>query len=179
MKDATISLVRGNPTLPGYEGIVNRAIMDVEKGWAVHVRVYVRGYTFEETLEFLPGKVFPFSGVKQTLGVVPADLFREPIMDWTPQEVEDLWTFCKVQTWIGRGYNIPQLLADAVIFKTRPFWEWLNYVPFAAHHRSAVCSAFVGEGLVGAGKNYFPNIDPAMLTPQDFVTMDGYQDVAA
>jgi len=187
MNDPIIGIVKGDPKQPGIYGIVNRAIIKATSkpgapAWATHVRLSMRRpgsqdyFTFEETIDFETGKLIPFSGVLETPGIVPADLYRTPVMEWAPGELLDLWTFCKMEQWIGRGYNILQLLADAIIFKTRPIWEKLNYVPFAHHDLSAVCSAFVGEGIAGASTRYFDKEDAAMLVPQDFVTMAGFQD---
>ena len=131
-----------------------------------HVAYYAGGYTWESTIEKRPGSLLPQSGVIQTRGLKAAPLYREPTRDLTTAEVDGLVRYGQVQIWIGRRYNIAELVADVLIVPTRKFWEWLGWIPFGNNSHGAVCSAFVAKAFVyGALIPVFAEIECADRIP--------------
>lgn len=83
----------------------------------------------------------------------------------------------QVQIWIGRRYNIAELVADVLIVPTRKFWEWLGWIPFGNNSHGAVCSAFVAKAFVyGALIPVFAEIECADRDPGDFAIHSFWKD---
>lgn len=182
-----VGLVKVHPNDPEYAKVVGAAIVRrTGKPW-VHVKLLLqrpgdyqqRVYTFESTVEEEPGRILPFSGAKLAQGLGAADAWWQPETSWDASELDDLWTWCAMQVWLGRKYNVLQLLFDWVIFPTRQFWTKLGRVPFGAPRHGGVCSAAAGEGVTAAAPDkaarYFHGLAPATLVPGDFADMPGWE----
>lgn len=182
MKSGSVGLYKGNPAQTGIDGLVTRAEMAVQGQWT-HVNVIAASprmgtaYTFESTIWDLRGRKLPLSGVKRTPGVNVADLYREPVVDLTPEQEELLWLSCNMAYFLDHHYPIRSLILDAVIYPTRKFWQTLGWVPFSGGPMTGVCSKFVGERIVQCGWNPFA-VDPALLVPSDYATNPAWKDVA-
>ncbi len=177
MRDGSLLLYHPTPGEPGYEKLLDGVQEKVTQSTFTHVAFYAGGYTWESTIEKRPGSLLPQSGVIRTRGLKVPHLYREPVRKLTPEEVAGLVGYAQVQLWIGRRYNVAELVADALIVPTRKFWEWLGWVPFGGNSHGAVCSAFVAKAFVyGALIPVFTEIECADRDPGDFAVHAFWRD---
>ncbi len=177
MKDGTILLYHPTAGESDVLKVLDAAQEAVTRSTFTHVAYWAGGYTWESTIEKRSGGLLPQSGVVQTQGLKPAPLYREPILDLTPAQIDGLVRYGQVQRWTGRRYNVAELVADALIVPTRRFWEWLGWVPFGSNSHGAVCSAFVAKAFVlGALISVFEEIQCADRDPGDFATHGFWRD---
>ena len=180
MKDGSVGLDHRHPG----EGVVLEVLDDAQNAetkspWT-HVTWYVGGCTWEFTLEKVPGQFLPESGMVRTVGVKPADLWREPVVALTPAQADGMLRWSELQAWLGTKYNIAGLIAFSVEYHTRAFWDWLGVTPFNSSFKEAVCSVGAARAFcLGGWLPIWSKTELATRVPGDFAKHSFWRDVAA
>ena len=139
-----------------------------------HTAIFLAGFTFESTGWQTPGaKWWQFwtyrSGIKISRGelmggtslsplIVPSDSQVELMLEFATDQINDRW-------W----YNGLLLIADALIYPTRWFWNKIGWIPFSSRYLGTVCSTFVDEMFKAAGIDLWPGRSEATTVPGDYV----------
>jgi hypothetical protein len=180
MKDGCVGLDHRHPG----EGVVLEVLDDAQNAvtktpWT-HVKWYVGGCTWESTFETVPGRLLPVSGIVRTVGLKQADLWREPVVDLTADQVAGMLRWSELQVWLGTKYNISGLIADALIVPTRSFWDKLGWVPFGSSMHEAVCSVGAARAFcLGGWLPIWKQSELATRTPGDFAAHSFWRDLPA
>lgn len=165
------------------EGAVLEVLDDAQNAvtgtiWT-HVKWHVGGCTWESTLEHVDGQLLPASGMIRTVGVKPADLWREPVTNLTQEQVEGILRWSELQVWLGTKYNVAGLVAFAFFYRTRGFWDKLGWVPFDETLHKAVCSVAAARAFcLGGWLPIWKKTELASRVPGDFATHSFWKDVA-
>lgn len=156
--------------------IVGQAIKDVTGGPA-HIAICVGGFVFDDTVWHQAGRFFPVSGVRIAAqdSIIGTHTVRDPVTPWTLLETKQALQAAIDQVNLRRHYNIPLLVADAVIYPLRGLWKFLHWAPFE-HSKEYVCSSFAGMVYRATGRDPWPGLEIEELTPEDFVMAKEWED---
>jgi len=138
-----------------WDDLFMRAICYFTRSEYVHAEVFVNGCTY---------------GMHDTIKRWPHQRPSDEVwaMDLTPEQETAIYEYCERAYQDQIRYNIPKVVALAVVYPTRWIWRKLGWVPFDAYVHGAVCSELVDEAYKAAGIDLLPNDHEGYTAPVDF-----------
>lgn len=176
MKEGTIVLIGnrdwGGTGISGFlTRLITNCIVGVTSSDKIHIKRYLKGYWYESC--------YP-EGARKTTETFITDeynLVREPVRDFTEIEILQMIAYGEraiTQKW---KYNLPKLIALAIILPLKKFFNWLGWIPFSNDKRyGTVCSVFDDQMVKSCGADTFPGSEE-MTTPADYEFIEKYMDV--
>jgi hypothetical protein len=148
--------------------------------WYVRLVIWLivkaSGYNYEHTRVYIDGWVFEtrhpegFIKTKQEIGKSENRTFLEPITPLTATQAMAIKSYFDDRIRNNRPYNYAKLLLALLLYKTRPFWELIKWVPFQDDKLFGdFCSAGVDEAYKFAGIDLLPDGYEEITTPGDFL----------
>jgi len=160
--------------------LVGRAIEFFTGSPYTHVALFLNGCTYDATVWTPQGKWWPHSGVRKTVGTLPGySTLLQPKVPIKHDEMIAMVAVAEDEIKNHVPYNVLKLLVLAIVYPTRKFWTWINWVPFQAEFFGEVCSEFVDEEYSTAGRDLFPGRTEEDTVPGDYMKCDQIEVVNA
>jgi hypothetical protein len=147
--------------------LADRAITFFTGSPYVHVAVYLDGYTYDSGIVWKPF----YSGIRKWQSYPTGNLLIKTLLPKIPLatlEMVKMKMFAENSIKRHFPYNILKLLVLAIVYPTRKFWTWINWVPFQADFFGEVCSEFIDEVYTAGGRDLFPGRSEQATVPGDF-----------
>lgn len=177
MLDGTIVLIGnrdwGGTGINGFlTRLITNCIVGVTGSDKIHIKRYLKGYWYESC--------YPEGARKTTEIFVTNDLnlVREPVRPFTEIEILKMIAYGEraiAQNW---KYNLPKLIALAVIIPFKKFFNWLGWIPFSDDERyGTVCSVYDDQMVKSCGVDTFPGQSEEITPPANYEFTEKYRDV--
>ena len=164
MKNGTVILTASARSSKWYIRLVIWFIRKASGYSYDHTRVWIDGYIYETTTPY------GFRKTKGTLTKADGRDLLEPIIELTSAEKIAMVSYFDRRIKDNAPYNYAKLFISLLLYWSRPFFEWLKWVPFQDDKLFGdFCSSAVDEAFLFAGLDILPEGYEEITTPGDFM----------
>jgi len=167
MKDGTILIWKYRKVNNWCRDLIPRLIVYFTKKPYVHAAIYFDEKTYESAA----------SGIRSTSGLKQVNEYWEPIISLTITERNSMQAYLLFTTNRKWKYNFFKLIILSIVYPTRWFWNKIGWVPFDKDLFGEVCSVYVDEAWLFAGRDILPNEHEGYTSPGDLVELSGFKKV--
>jgi len=169
MKTVNILLWKYNKQKLWYRDITGKCIVFFTGHKIVHAALsFEDGTKYESTIWKVNGK-YTGGARKSTVGT--SHDITIPI-DVTDAQEKKMREYLDYTVKIRMPYNFLKLVALAIVYPTRWFWNCIKWVPFNAELFGRVCSVYVDKAFKSAGVDLFKNELEGFTVPGDFLKLE-------
>ncbi len=162
MENGTIIHIPYKKSSSFWINVVQKLIMKVSGSDLVHSRVYLDGFIYEST----PGIGFK----KSEFSVLnPRYYIGIPIKEMTPKEVTSQIFWWNHHIDNKSGYNYVRLFTCIILAWTKPFWNFIKYVPWSNGIFGEFCSSAVDLAFRHIGWDLLPDQQEKLTSPGDLL----------
>ena len=135
-----------------------------------HAAVYLDGKTYDETGKGAGSR----EGLKTS-----ADEYWEPVKEMTESEKRRMWAFLWWTSEFEHGgrwpYNFLKFVVLAIVYPTKRFWNWINWIPFSSDLLGEVCSTYVDYAWRAAGRDILKGWSEEFTVPGDLAGLPDFR----
>jgi len=150
-----------------WRDIAAKAIVFFTQQPFTHAAIYHGGATYESTV-WKEGRKLRH-GALRAPEMLECDVILGPVEELTIGQNIKLQNYLDQTIYEARPYNFFKLVALAVIYPTRWFWNLIGWVPFSHDMYGEVCSVYVDEAFKAIGIDLLPYHDEQYTSPGDLL----------